>query len=149
MNEFVPRIETVPVERSVPAVRPVMAVESVQSGNGASQNGLGADTGEQARREHMASASDYARVQARIADILAHMDASAAEPEAALSNAETRLAMLRPDPTIVIPMPPASKEVIERAVDLARAMAQQAAITRSAQANVAQGTVDQLLAMPG
>ena len=46
-------------------------------------------------------------------------------------------------------MPPASKEVIERAVDLARAMAQQAAITRSAQANVAQGTVDQLLAMPG
>jgi hypothetical protein len=151
MNDFVPRIESVSADRSVLPVRPVPAVAPIQPSSAAAQdagqNGVGSDSGEQARREHMASASDYARVQARIADILADMSVSMAPPETARSNAATALSDLRPGPTVIIPLPPASKEAIEHAVQLARSMAQQAALTRTAQANVGPGTVDQLLSM--
>lgn len=151
MNEYVPRIESVSAERAVQPVRPVAAVAPVQPGAGAgqaaTQGEANADSGEQARREHMASASDYARVQARIADILAELDTSSASPAEAHAHADAQMAALRPEPTVVIPLPPARIEVIEQAVAVARAMAEKAALTRAAQANVAVGTVDQMLAV--
>ena len=96
----------------------------------------------------MASVADYARVQARIADILADVDLDRADPAAARASAADRLDALRL-PMVVIPLPPASVDAIERAVSLARDMAKQAALTRAAQANVQAGTIDQMFAITG
>ena len=150
MNEFVPRIEMTTVDRITPA-RAATAIAAVQqpsspAGSAGGAN-VDADSGEQARREHMASASDYARVQARIADILADVDAAMPDPTQARSTAADRLESLR-QPMIVIPMPPASIEVIERAVEVARSMVEKAALAHTAQSNVHAGTVDSILAMP-
>jgi len=151
MNEFVPRIDSLSAERNTPPVRPAPAVAPVQpsaaSSQGANTSGAGTDAGEHARREHMASASDYARVQARIADILADMHASTAEPAAALDEAQNRIGSLSLSSTVIIPLPPASVESIERAVQVAQAMAEQASLARSSQANVSTGTVDQILSI--
>ncbi len=139
------------VDRISPA-RAVTAISAVQTPSSPAGSAGGADvdsdSGEQARREHMASASDYARVQARIADILADVTAAKTDPMQARATAADRLEALR-QPMIVIPMPPASVEVIERAVEVARSMIEQAALARAAQSNVQPGTVDSLLAMPG
>ncbi len=151
MNDFVPRIDAIAPDRAAavrvapaaPAVAPVAASAQTADGTGI---GTGANGGEEARREHMASAADYARVQARIADILARISTSMADPHVAQAEAEASIEQLRPEPTVIIPMLPASKEAVERAIELARSMAEQAALTRSAQSHVKAGTVDQILA---
>jgi len=149
MNEFVPRIDAVSADRAI-AVRPVQPVAAVQAAAASGQSVAGgnanADSGEQARREHMASASDYARVHARIADILADVDAAKDHPAATLQNIVDRLEVAR-QPVVIIPMPPASIEQIERAVALAKDMVKHAALTRAAQANVPTGAVDKLMAL--
>lgn len=151
MNEFAPRIEMMTADRIAPT-RAVTAVTAVQPSSSPAGSAGGADVdsdgGEQARRDHMASASDYARVQARIADILADVDAAKPNPAEAISTAADRLDALR-QPMVVIPMPPASVEVIERAVEIARRMVEDASLTRAAHGAVQAGTVDSLLAMPG
>lgn len=151
MNEFAPRIEMTAVDRIAP-VRAVTAVAAVQPSSSpagsAGGGGVDSDGGEQARREHMASASDYARVQARIADILADVDAARLDPMQAHSTAADRLDAMR-QPMIVVPLPPASIEVIEYAIEVARSMVEKAAMTRAAHSPIRAGTVDSLLAMPG
>ena len=150
MNEFVHRIDSVTAERQAPVVRSVPAVPPVREGQSASANlshgEADAGSGDQARREHMASVFDYARVQARVASILAEIDASRAVATASSSHAEVQLDELRVEPVVVIPMLPASVETIERAIQVARAMAEKAAMTRSAQANVGLNAVNQMLA---
>lgn len=151
MNEYLPRIDT-PVAERTPPVRAVPPVAPVQPGAGLASDAGGEgsvarDSGDQARKEHMASAADYARMQARIASILADMSASLSTPESARDDAQTRIEALRGEPTVLIPMLPASVDTIERAVQVAKAMAQEAALTRAAQANIGTGTVDQLMAL--
>lgn len=148
MNEFVPRIDAIAPERLV-ASRPAPAVPLVQpsasAANAPNGSGVNPDGGDQARREQMASAFDYARVQARVADILADITGSSEPPAQARSTAEAKLDALKPIPTVIIPMLPASVEVVEHAVEVARAVAQQAELARAAQAHVNRNTVDQIL----
>lgn len=148
MNEFVPRIDAIAPERIV-ATRPAPAVPLVQAAasaaNASNGSGVNPDGGEGARREQMASAFDYARVQARVADILADIAGSSEPPAQARATAEAHLEALKPVPTVIIPMLPASVEVVERAVEVARAVAQQAELARAAQAHVSKGSVDQIL----
>lgn len=149
MNEFVARVDAVAPER-VLATRPAPAAPLVQPASAAANtnngSGVNADSGQQARREQMASAFDYARVQARVADILSDLSGSSQPPPQAEADAEAKIEALKPTPTVIIPMLPASVEVVERAIQVARAMAQQAELTRAAQANINLGTVDQILA---
>lgn len=149
MNEFVPRIDALAADHAA-AMRPVPAVPVIQppasARNFTGGDDLGSNHGKQARREHMASAVDYARVQARVADILANLANSAQPSAAAQSDANMQLQSLLPQPVVIVPLPPVTLEAIERAVEVARAMADQAALTRVAQANVGAGLVDQILA---
>lgn len=96
------------------------------------------------RHAQSAGAAEYARVNARIADIFAALNATA-EP-VSHKEAEHRILALMPDPVIIIPLPPASADMVERAAQLAQDMAQQAAQARSAQSNLLRGTVDAVLA---
>lgn len=149
MNELVPRIDAVAPERHI-ATRPAPAVPLVAptgaTASAAHDSGVQSDSGGQARREQMASAFDYARVQARVADILSDLAGTSQPPAEARAHADAAIDALKPTPTVIIPMLPASVEVVEHAIEVARAMAQQAELTRAAQANVNIGTVDQLLA---
>ena len=65
--------------------------------------------------------------------------------EGAQGQAQAHIEALKPTPTIIIPMLPASVEVVEHAIEVAKSMAQQAELTRAAQGKVNIGTVDQML----
>lgn len=148
MYGFVPRIDSAAVDRAV-SVQTVPAVTAVtassRAAGSASDAGVGADGGEEARREHMASVADYVRVQARIAEILSRLTDSGGST-GAVAQADTEIASILPRSGIVIPLLPATTESIERALKLAHDMAAQAQLARAAQANVAPGTVSQIMA---
>lgn len=148
MYEFAPRTDSVAVDRiqpvrAVPAVAPVQP--SGRAAGSAEDAGVGSDGGSEARREHMASAADYARVQARIADILATMNENGG-PALAQLKAGAEMEEMLPRSTVIIPLPPATTESIERALRLARDMANQAELARAAQANIDSATVSQVIA---
>lgn len=148
MVDFVPRIDSAVADsmaatRVVPAVTAVPPVGAV-AGSG-SDAGVNANSGETARRQQMASAADYARVQVRIAQILANMGRGGAlSSTRSQVQADTDIEAMLPRSTVIIPLPPTTTESIERAVKLARDMVRQAELTRGAQANIAPGVVDQL-----
>lgn len=130
--------------RVTEAVPPVQATVASGSQN-FTNSGEGADAQAGAGHDHAASAAEYARINARIADIFADLSAAAATP-ASHADAQHRVVALMPDPVVIIPLPPASADMVERAVKLAQEMAQRAAMARSAQSNVNPGMVDELLA---
>jgi hypothetical protein len=158
MNEYLSRNEISPVDR---VTRTVAAISSVP----AAPQGGDTDTAVQAKlvakvaastsgdadiasssEEQLASAAEYARIHARIADILAGMRSDGTAPVSSASNTEADIVSLLPAPVIIIPLPPASKDMVERAEMLAKDIAVSASLTRAAQAHVKPGTVDQILA---
>jgi hypothetical protein len=152
MNEYLSRRDIVPVDRlSRPAAVLSNAQASTRFGAEAQvtpQGGSvvatsGADLAEGSEAQ-LASAAEYARVHARIADILANLRAGA--PKASTADSEAEIVSLLPEPVIIVPLPPASREMVEYAEMLAREMASRAVVARSAQAHIQSGTADQVLA---
>jgi hypothetical protein len=156
MNEYQSRSEITPVDRvkrtvavvpSVPAVTPVKAdtpaATVAQAAPAPVGNAVDLAAGSE---EQLASAAEYARVHASIADILAGLRAKPSTNTPSVDEANSAITALLPQPVIIVPLPPASKEMVERAEMLAKAMADQAVQTRSAQAHLKPGTVDQILA---
>ena len=147
MNDFVPRIDPIASDRG--AVRTVAPVVSAQASSASAQSGQDLDAearNEQARQEHMASASDYAKVQARVADILARLNAQTGSAPDAVEQADAQIGAMVRQPTVVVPLFPASREMIEHALAVAHEIAQQAMLAQAAQANVNVGTVETVLA---
>lgn len=150
MNEFLSRNDR-PVERA----SGVGAARAVTPGT---ERGAGrvvmpslpppADTPDAAlspaSEEHLSSAAEYARAQLRIADLLADLR-SGGGGAAGLDATEAEIAGLLPHARIVLPLPPVDPMVLDHAVALARAMHDAAEMTRTAQANVAPATVQQIL----
>lgn len=150
MNDFVSRIEAVSAERAM-AARVPGAVAPVQASAPVAQTATQGDMNssgrqEQSRQEAMASAADYAKVRTEIAEILADLSASKDSAMAARVEAEGRLADLLPPPVVLLPMPPASRDRLEMAVQIANAMVRQAELTRAAQAHIAPGQAEALFA---
>ena len=152
MNEYLSRNELTKVDRatarvsSVPAVQPVSAQQSsLQSadahGGKPQEREVGADLAE----DDLAGAAEYAKVHARVADILADLRSSASSVE----GAEAEIQSMLPAPMILVPLPPASKEAVESAVELGKRIAQQASYAHAAQAHLRRGTVDQVLSTAG
>lgn len=149
MNEYVSRSDLTQVDRvtprppsAVPAVQPVAAQQGIDSHSGKLQDGGAAAT--LARSEDdLASAAEYAKVHARVADILAEL--RSASTDQAVEGAAADIQSLVPAPIILVPLPPASKEAVESAVTLGKRIAEQASYAHAAQAHVKRGTVDQLL----
>jgi hypothetical protein len=90
----------------------------------------------------VAGAAEYAKAHARIADILADMRST---PSVTVDGAAAEIQSMIPQPIVIVPLPPASKEAVEHAEAMARRIAQQALHAQAAQANVKRGTVDQIL----
>jgi hypothetical protein len=153
MNESLQTSELSSVDRA--AIRPVAAASPVQPVGGAGASGSateerargGADGGlSQSSEEHLASAAEYARVHASISDILAGLRSSRADGISSAGDAEQAMLALMPAPVIIVPLPPASREMVEHAAAIAREVADQAAFAQAVQARLKQGTVDQILA---
>ncbi|WP_303761390.1 hypothetical protein [Sphingobium yanoikuyae] len=154
MNEYFSRSEISPVDRSVvrapvpaAAVQPVSATESAtEQGNMSAsdarrQESFAVDI--VAVDEDAAGAAEYARIHAQIADILADMRTG--QGDVSVDGASAAVQAMMPQPFIYIPLPPATREAVEQAADLAKRIAQQASYAYAAQAHVARGTVDQIL----
>jgi hypothetical protein len=146
MNEYVSRSDLTQVDRvtsrtpsAVPAVQPVTAQQGVDPHAGKPHEG---DGGAGLSEDDLASAAEYAKVHAKVADILADLRAASAPT---IEDAEAEIQSLLPAPIILVPLPPASKEAVESAVTLGKRIAQQASYAHAAQAHLRRGTVDQLL----
>lgn len=151
MNEFVPRIEPTAAERIAPAraAAPVATVPQVDgAAQAAGQTDVNADDRrEQARQEARASVADYTKVRTQIADIMAELSAARTPAPQARAQAERALNGMMPPPVVLIPMPPASRDVLEHAVRVANEIAQQANLARAAQANATPSLVEHVLAV--
>lgn len=99
-----------------------------------------------AAEESIASSAEYAKVHARIADILG--DLRSAGGTATVQGAADEIQSMLPAPQVLVPLPPASKEAVESTIRIAKRIAEQAAHAHAAQANVRRGAVDQILS-PG
>ncbi|MBK5264906.1 MAG: hypothetical protein JJE34_06690 [Alphaproteobacteria bacterium] len=95
--------------------------------------------------QQVSSAADVAEAQAKIADLLMDIsmmrNAAHVEPDAI----EAQIAALLPKPMVIVPMPPANRDAIERAIETAETIRASAVVALSAQANVptdiAEGTL--------
>ncbi len=152
MNEYVSRSDLTQVDRVSPrAPAPLRAVQPVSSTQQAAPD---LDENKAASRapaeaiaplsdDDLASAAEYAKMHARVADILAQLRSTSTE--SSLDGAEADMQALLPAPMILVPLPPASKEAIESAVMLGKRIAEQASYAHAAQAHMKRGMVDQLL----
>lgn len=89
-----------------------------------------------------ASVADYARANAQITDILAKL--SDARAPVAVEDAAHRMNALVRDPIVIVPLPPASQDMIARAVEVARDLAEKAALARNSHGSIASAMVEQV-----
>lgn len=147
MNEYLSRNDLSQVDRVIPrAAGAVSAVQPVSPQQGAEQRGGASREGAVASalsEDDLASAAEYAKVHAKVADILAELRSSASTTS--VDGAEAAIQSTLPAPLILVPLPPASKEAVESAVELGKRIAEQASYAHAAQAHVKRGTVDQIL----
>lgn len=155
MNDYLSRAELPPIDRasargSVAPISPAMQVASeseitAQAGSEKANDRAQTVDPSFEDEEHLASAAEYARVHARIASIMAGIR-SAAPAAVSSYGAEEAVSSLLPARVVIVPLPPASKDMVERAEEVARDIAERSAQSVAAQAHVKPGTVDQMMA---
>lgn len=150
MSDYFPRSELSPVERS--ATRGPSAVTATTSAtarqgrqpsarpNPAKEDSAGPLEG------GIASSAEYAKVHARIADILAELRLQGGT--ITVEGAAEEIQSMIPAPSVLVPLPPASKDAVESSIRIARRIAEQASYAYAAQANMHPGTVE-LIISPG
>lgn len=150
MNEYFSRSERSQAGRAttgsrlaVPAVQPISTQQRGRQ-NAGSHDGKPHD-GESSPsffEDDLAGAAEYARVYARVVDILAELRSAATVEEA-----EAEIQSMVPLPMILAPVPPTFREVMESAVTLGKRIAGQARYAYAAQAHLRRVAVDQLLSI--
>lgn len=150
MNDYISRTE-LSVDRgaarapsAVSAIQPVSSSAATQQGGQSPRRAMPED--QPAAEESIASSAEYAKVHARIADILGDLRSQGGN--ATVQGAADEIQSMLPAPQVLVPLPPASKEAVESTIRIAKRIAEQAAYAHAAQANVRRGAVDQILS-PG
>src|SRR3546814_440731 len=87
-------------------------------------------------------AEAQAKVAALLAELHAVRDAAAFDADAV----ETQISALLPRPTVIVPLPPANRDAVQQAIEIAERIRASAAVAFSAQANVHSGFAEGLLA---
>ncbi|HEX7857503.1 MAG TPA: hypothetical protein VF503_27800 [Sphingobium sp.] len=91
--------------------------------------------------------ADYARVNRDIASVVDNLDTWPAKGNAAsVAQAESAILSLLPAPSVVLPLPPASADMVQFVAQVAQSIQRQAAQTRAALSGVAPVTVDAAIA---
>src|SRR3546814_11701651 len=75
--------------------------------------------------ESIATSAEYAKVHARIADILGELRSLGGA--ATVDGAADEIQSMLPTPQVLVPLPPASKEAVESTIRIAKRIAEQAA----------------------
>lgn len=152
MNDYFSRGKISPVERSatrapsaVSAVQPISSSATVRQGGGSPAQTASDDQAPSEGR--IASSAEYAKVHARIADILAELSTQGTTKT--VDGAAEEIQSMLPAPQVLVPLPPASKEAVESSIRIARRIAEQAAIAHAAQANMRHGAVDKIITVGG
>ena len=96
--------------------------------------------------QQLSSAAEVAEAQAKIAALLSELDGLTEAASIDSVTLEAQIAALLPRPTIIVPMPPASRDVVERAVQIAESIRASAVLAVAAQANVENGMAEGVLA---
>ena len=150
MNNYISRTE-LSVERgatrapsAVSAIQPVSSSATLQQGGRPPRQAMPED--QAASEESIASSAEYAKVHARIADILGDLRRQGGT--ATVDGAANEIQSMLPSPQVLVPLPPASKEAVESTIRIAKRIAEQAAYAHAAQAHVPRGAIDQIL-FPG
>lgn len=94
----------------------------------------------------LSSAAEVAQAQAKIAALLSELDSLTDAAAIDTDALEAQIAALLPRPTIIVPLPPASRDVVERAVEMAESIRASAVLALAAQANVENGMAEGILA---
>lgn len=151
MNDYIQRSEISPVDRTAPRpVVPVTPARSIVEAAPQATTALpapfdlreGADIAA-GSEEQLATAAEYARTQAQVADIIASIRAAGSSLQA-VDSATITLNALTPTPIVIVPLP-ASRDMLEQTARVARQLLANAALARAAQSNVQPGTVDNIL----
>src|SRR3546814_4587891 len=92
------------------------------------------------------SVAEMAEAQAKGAALLAELhavrDAAAFDADAV----ETQISALLPRPTVIVPLPPANRDAVQQAIEIAERIRASAAVAFSSQAHVHSGFAEGLLA---
>lgn len=84
----------------------------------------------------LSSVAEVAEAQAKVARLLSDISAMKDGAGIDVDAVEAQVTALFPRPTVIVPMPPASRTMVEQAVRTAESMRASAALSQSAQANV-------------
>lgn len=145
MNDFLARNSN--IQSSRPMERAGRPVAEAQAGQMFSQRD-GKRAGQTSHLTEidaqLSSAAEVADAQAKIAALLSEAEglANAAIDFDAL---DAKIATLLPRPTIIVPLPPASRDVVERAIEIAEAIRSSAILAIAAQGNLERDAAEALL----
>lgn len=146
MNDFLARNSNIQPSRTAEmasrAVSEAQASGQTPSRQGGKTPGSLNTAGDPDIDQQLSSAAEVAEAQAKIAALLSELDAASIDSV----TLEARIEALLPRPTIIVPMPPASRDVVERAIEIAESIRAAAALSLAAQANVETGMAEGSLA---
>ena len=152
MNDYGSRSEVSPIDRAATrALSPVQAVPPASLGRSGREapgaRGAASQVDLASIDEDVASVAEYAKVHVEIADILADLRSATNPPS--VEAAAGAIQALMPVPIILVPLPPASKEAVEHAADVARRIVARAAHAHAGQAHLQRATVEQVAVSAG
>lgn len=146
MNDFLARNSN--IQSSRPMERAGRPVAEAQAGQMFSQRD-GKRAGQASHLTdidaQLSSAAEVADAQAKIAALLSEVDGLADAAAIDFDALEAKIATLLPRPTIIVPMPPASRDVVERAIEMAETIRASAILAIAAQGNLERGMTEALL----
>lgn len=147
MNDFLARNSNIQPSRT--AERAGKAVLETQASN---QTGSRRDGDARAGQpdadleQQLSTAAEVAEAQAKVAALLSELgmmqDAAAIDADAL----EAQIVGLMPRPMVIVPLPPANRDAVERAVQIAETIRASAVLALATQANVESGVVEGVLA---
>ena len=147
MNDFLARssIQFSPrLERAGKAVSETQASGQMASGRDGKRANTTLPEGDV--DQQLSSAAEVAEAQAKIAALLSELDGVDSGAPFDADALEAQIMALLPRPTIIVPLPPASRDVVERAVQIAETIRASAMLALAAQANVESGLAEGALA---
>jgi len=94
--------------------------------------------------DHLSSAAEFARAHQKISALLSELKST--DSNRTIDGIAEEMTDLLPVPTVVIPMPPASNEMMERAIAIAEKIRSDALMSRAAQAHVSSDMAEAIFA---
>lgn len=95
--------------------------------------------------KQLSTASEVAEAQAKVAALLSELGV-VNDVMLDLDALEGQIAALLPRPTVIVPLPPADRDAVERAIEIAESIRASAMLAMSAQANVEPALAEGVLA---